>query len=369
MLRVAVIAAAALIALFAFYVVYEFGRFNAGYDRQAASQQRTELEVRIEHLEKDNRQMRTQLAELDTFRVGRAHEQAETAREMGNLQAQVARESQELAFYRGVVQQGAASIGVKIEQLRMSATAQPNTFLVHVALLRTGRPDGDAAGTLLLTLSGTLNGAAKTLEMSELTTARQRELRYSFRYYQNLDEELRVPAGMKPEQLVVEVHSSHQDIAPLSQTFLGRRSSRCPEPPTTSPGGADMFTRDPKRPSIDTLIGKAARVLGDVEFQGGLHLDGHIEGGVRSDEARTSSLSVSETGSIAGPVRVPSVVLNGTVRGDIHATEKVVLGAAARVEGDVYYGVIEMTLGAQIVGKLVRLGPQGEVTAPQEGSS
>jgi cytoskeletal protein CcmA (bactofilin family) len=130
-----------------------------------------------------------------------------------------------------------------------------------------------------------------------------------------------------------------------------------------------MFTRDPKRPPIDTLIGKTARVLGDVEFQGGLHLDGHIEGGVRSDEARTSSLSVSETGSIAGPVRVPSVVLNGTVRGDIHATEKVVLGAAARVEGDVYYGVIEMTLGAQIVGKLVRLGPQGEVTAPQEGPS
>lgn len=220
MLRAGVLAAAGLIALFAFYVVYEFGRFNAGYDRQAASQQRTELEVRIEHLEKDNRQMRTQLAELDTFRVGRAHEQAETAREMGELQAQVARESQELAFYRGVVQQGAASIGVKIEQLRISATAQPNIFQVHVALLRTGRPDGDAAGTLLLTLSGTLNGAPKTLEMAELTSARQRELRYSFRYYQNLDEELRVPAGLKPEQLVVEVHSSHQDIAPLSQTFL-----------------------------------------------------------------------------------------------------------------------------------------------------
>ena len=42
------------------------------------------------------------------------------------------------------------------------------------------------------------------------------------------------------------------------------------------------------------------------------------------------------------------------------------LGATARVEGDVYYGVIEMTLGAQIVGKLVRLGPEGQVAAPQE---
>ena len=50
--------------------------------------------------------------------------------------------------------------------------------------------------------------------------------------------------------------------------------------------------------------------------------------------------------------------LEGTVKGDIHASGRVVLGATARVEGNVYYGVIEMTLGAQIMGKLVRLGPQ-----------
>ena len=119
-----------------------------------------------------------------------------------------------------------------------------------------------------------------------------------------------------------------------------------------------MFTRDPRQARIDTLIGKAARVQGDVEFRGGLHLDGHVAGGVRSDDARDSTLCVSETGSIEGAVQVPNVVLNGSVKGDIHATERVVLGATARVEGNVYYGIIEMTLGAQIIGKLVRLAPE-----------
>jgi cytoskeletal protein CcmA (bactofilin family) len=116
-----------------------------------------------------------------------------------------------------------------------------------------------------------------------------------------------------------------------------------------------MFTRDDRQPRIDTLIGKAARVNGDVEFQGGLHLDGHIAGGVRAAEGPDATLSVSQTGSIEGPVNVPNVVLDGTVKGDIHARERVVLGATARVEGNVYYGVIEMTLGAQIIGKLVQL--------------
>jgi cytoskeletal protein CcmA (bactofilin family) len=130
-----------------------------------------------------------------------------------------------------------------------------------------------------------------------------------------------------------------------------------------------MLTRDPRQARIDTLIGKAATVHGDIDFRGGLHLDGRIEGAVRSDEARDSTLSVSETGSIEGAVQVPNVVLNGTIRGDIHALERVVLGATARVEGNVYYGIIEMTLGAQIIGKLVRLEPETPPAAPATGSA
>ena len=130
-----------------------------------------------------------------------------------------------------------------------------------------------------------------------------------------------------------------------------------------------MFTRDPRQARIDTLIGKAARVQGDIEFKGGLHLDGRIIGGVRSDDSRDSTLSVSETGYIEGAVQVPNVVLNGTIRGDIHAIERVVLGATAKVEGNLYYGVIEMTLGAQIIGKLVRLEPETPPAAPAAGSA
>jgi cytoskeletal protein CcmA (bactofilin family) len=56
--------------------------------------------------------------------------------------------------------------------------------------------------------------------------------------------------------------------------------------------------------------------------------------------------------------------LNGSVRGDILARERVVLGATAKVQGNVYYGVIEMTLGAQIMGKLTRVADKGNETVP-----
>ena len=55
------------------------------------------------------------------------------------------------------------------------------------------------------------------------------------------------------------------------------------------------------------------------------------------------------------------MVLNGRVNGDIMATERVVLGAKARVRGDVHYGVIEMAQGAEISGRLV---PRNGVAVP-----
>ena len=130
-----------------------------------------------------------------------------------------------------------------------------------------------------------------------------------------------------------------------------------------------MFSRDKQQARIDTLIGKGSRVHGDMEFAGGLHLDGTIEGNLRADPVAGSSLSVSETGSIDGNVEAGSVMLNGAVRGDIIARGRVVLGATARVQGNVYYGVIEMTLGAQIIGKVTRISDQPAAEVAPEGAA
>jgi len=132
-----------------------------------------------------------------------------------------------------------------------------------------------------------------------------------------------------------------------------------------------MFGRDSKTTTrIDILLGKSARIHGDVEFSGGLHLEGQVLGNVRSDGDEPSTLSVSDTGSIEGSVVVDNVVLNGAVKGDIRATGRVVLGAQAKVHGNVYYGVIETALGAEIRGKLMSLPPAtAAATDPTDGKT
>jgi cytoskeletal protein CcmA (bactofilin family) len=107
---------------------------------------------------------------------------------------------------------------------------------------------------------------------------------------------------------------------------------------------------------IDTLLGKTATLNGDLEFSGGLHLDGRVNGNVFSNATDGGALSVSESGFIEGNVQVTNIVMNGTVNGDMHAADRLVLGGSARVNGNVHYGVIEMAPGAVITGKLIPLG-------------
>jgi cytoskeletal protein CcmA (bactofilin family) len=104
---------------------------------------------------------------------------------------------------------------------------------------------------------------------------------------------------------------------------------------------------------IDTLIGAGTRIEGDVHFSGGLHVDGHVRGNVQSSAKASDTLSISDSGVVEGSVAASHVVLNGAVHGDIWAAATVELGATARVSGNVYYGLIQMAVGAEINGKLV----------------
>ncbi|HEC19963.1 MAG TPA: polymer-forming cytoskeletal family protein [Gammaproteobacteria bacterium] len=113
---------------------------------------------------------------------------------------------------------------------------------------------------------------------------------------------------------------------------------------------------------IDSLIGSGTEIHGDVHFKDGLHIDGVVKGNVVA-EGDTSMLTMSEEGRIEGEVRVHNLVLNGEVRGDVHASEHIELAPAARVTGNVYYNLIEMAMGAEVNGNLVHKADTSASTA------
>jgi cytoskeletal protein CcmA (bactofilin family) len=108
-----------------------------------------------------------------------------------------------------------------------------------------------------------------------------------------------------------------------------------------------------KTAKVETIIGQNTEITGDISFRGGLHVDGKVKGNINAEDDSDSILILSEEGAIEGEVRVPNVLLNGQVVGDVHASDRVELANHARIEGSVFYSLLEMEMGAAINGNLV----------------
>lgn len=102
-----------------------------------------------------------------------------------------------------------------------------------------------------------------------------------------------------------------------------------------------------------TLISKSTEIAGNVNFSGSLEIEGRVKGNIVAEEGSHARVRVMETGVVEGDICVPTVVINGAVNGDVHASRHVELAAKATVTGNVHYQVIEMVKGAQVNGNLV----------------
>lgn len=113
------------------------------------------------------------------------------------------------------------------------------------------------------------------------------------------------------------------------------------------------FRKKIKAIQIDTLVGPYSKVVGDIYYGGGLQIEGTVEGNVMAKCEDKCVLVVSEMGVVEGEIRGPLIIINGTVHGDVHASESIELKSEAKVNGDIYYHSLGITVGAEVNGKLV----------------
>ena len=121
------------------YLVFELGRYKAGFDGIDAAKQRAVLQDQISALEKTQRDLRVQLAAANETQVAQSQERADIARSIGDLQAQVSAQQRDLEFYRGLVAQpGTKPASVQVQQLKIVPQSLAGQFLLRLTLTRIG---------------------------------------------------------------------------------------------------------------------------------------------------------------------------------------------------------------------------------------
>ena len=106
------------------------------------------------------------------------------------------------------------------------------------------------------------------------------------------------------------------------------------------------------QPPIKSLIAQGSRIEGHLKFTEGLRIDGEVFGDIRANPDQPSILVISEAALVQGEIQADHVIINGNVRGPVHAKELLELQPKANIEGDVCYKALEMHQGATIHGEL-----------------
>jgi cytoskeletal protein CcmA (bactofilin family) len=116
-----------------------------------------------------------------------------------------------------------------------------------------------------------------------------------------------------------------------------------------------MFSKKHSKPQtrIDSLIGAGTTIEGDLNFSGGMRIDGQVNGNVIAAQDKPSTLVLSEQARVNGEVNVTHLVINGVISGPVFASEYMELQSKAKVNGDVHYTTLEIQLGAIVEGRLI----------------
>jgi cytoskeletal protein CcmA (bactofilin family) len=112
-----------------------------------------------------------------------------------------------------------------------------------------------------------------------------------------------------------------------------------------------MFNKK-KQPPIKSLIAEGSQIDGNITFTDGLRVDGCVVGNIHAGEQVSSILVISEIATITGEIVADHIIVNGSVKGPIHARKMLELQPKARIEGNVEYAALEMHQGALITGQL-----------------
>ena len=110
-----------------------------------------------------------------------------------------------------------------------------------------------------------------------------------------------------------------------------------------------------------TLVSRDTVVVGEIHFSGNLDVEGLVKGSIVALPDKEALVRVVHGGRVEGDIRVPSVVINGYVEGNIHSAKHLELATKGVVHGDVFYTLVEMAAGSEVNGALRHIaGPDAQ---------
>jgi hypothetical protein len=231
--RVMTVSLLVLSGLLLLYGAFEWGRYDAHFRVIDSLRGALEASARIRRLEAENAQQRTELEAADVARRVDREGYKQVEQSLGDMQSQIARLNQDLAFYRGLVQPDSIA-AVKAQQVQIVPDPVPGRFLLKFVLLQAGKPSGAVNGRVTITLEGLQQSKPVSLDLTRVSPNARPSLAYSFKYFQDYEVPLQLPAGFEPTRVDVEIFSGKGESHGFRQAFVWKAQGMSVETDATN---------------------------------------------------------------------------------------------------------------------------------------
>jgi cytoskeletal protein CcmA (bactofilin family) len=138
--------------------------------------------------------------------------------------------------------------------------------------------------------------------------------------------------------------SSYQPVAPEPRPQIDHNPSPSSQKAMTE---SENLAREIKEGNLSGFVGGGTVVTGEANFKAMMRVDGHLSGRINS---ASGTLIVGANGKVDANVEVAVAVVHGTVNGDIIATQRLELGRAAKLNGNIQTASLMIEPGALFEG-------------------
>jgi len=212
------VAAAALLVAGLLLFAYNRGQASAGLDAAQVALERRELVARADRLERQNSKLNAQVAELEMARKLDREAYGQIEQTLGELQSQLSRQADDLAFYKSIVSPADGIQGLRIHRFEVRPGAEPREYQLKLTLIQSMRHDSVASGLVQVVVHGMEGDRPARHSVGELLGRPKAQLPFSFRYFQTIEQAVTLPEGFQPFEAEVQVRSGKLRF-PMQQSF------------------------------------------------------------------------------------------------------------------------------------------------------
>lgn len=158
---------------------------------------------------------------------------------------------------------------------------------------------------------------------------------------------------VRPERLETSPYTSPRTYSPQPPPEVRSHTENLPAPARATTESENL-AREIKEGNLSGFVGTGTVVTGEANFKALMRVDGHLSGRISST---TGTLIVGANGKVDANIEVAVATIHGTVNGDIIATQRLELGRAAKLNGNIQTASLVIEPGALFEGtcKMIKM--------------